>query len=373
MDREERRIALRDRREGASVGFVAKSTLVVLGLWALANMLWMGRELLFVVFFAALVALFLSLFVDPMEEKLGFPRAVAAVLVLLVILGGFSGMMYLLWPTLQEQFVVIQRQIPQAIADAGDWLRAQYQTITGQVGAPNGQLTQELQDRLGQEAINIVAGALPLLSTAVGALFGLFIVIFAGLYLAIQPKLYARGLILLFPPAARERMEQALGDTASDLRRWILGTVINMAIIGLLTTIGLWLLGIPAALALGLIAGLFEFIPIFGPWLAAGPAVAIALILSPTDALWVALLYVGIQQIESNVVTPLVMRGAVELPPALTMFVGALMAIMFGFLGLLLAVPILAAVMALTRRLYIQEMEAEAMAGGDGDRPARAA
>lgn len=345
-------------RVALSAGTVAKATLVVIGIWALARMLWMGRELVFVAFFASLVALFLSIFVDRLN-RLGMPRTLAAILVLLIIIAAMVGVWVLAWPTLREQFILIQREFPDALARIDAWFREQYAAVTGQVGRPDGELQRELQERVGREAVNIVAGALPLLNTIVGAIAGFAIVVVAGIYLSIESKLYARGLALLVPPAARERVQAALEATGADLRRWILGTAINMVAIGVLTTVVLMVLGIPAALALGLIAGLFEFIPIFGPVLAAVPAVAIALIISPADALWVTAAYIAIQQVESNVLTPLVMKGAVELPPALTMLFQALMAILFGFLGLLAAVPLLVVVLVLVRRLYVEPMNGE--------------
>jgi predicted PurR-regulated permease PerM len=343
-------------RQAPTIGFVAKATLVVLGLWALANMLWLGRELLFVAFLAMLVALFLSIFVEPLT-RLGLPRALAAILVVAAFAALFLGLCMLAWPTLSAQFVVIRREIPGALNEIETWFRGQYEAVTGQVGRPTPELAEQLRLRLGREAVNLVAGALPLLNTVVGALFGVFVVVFAGLYLVIEPDLYVRGVTRLVPPDGRERFGKALAAAGYDLRRWIFGTAINMILIGVFTTLGLWILGIPAALALGLIAAALEFIPIFGPILSAVPAVAVALIISPADAVWVVLLYIVIQQVEANVVTPLVMRGAVELPPALTLLVGTLMAILFGFLGLLLAVPILAAVLSLVRHLYVEEIE----------------
>ncbi|HEX6938979.1 MAG TPA: AI-2E family transporter [Longimicrobiales bacterium] len=341
---------------GLTIGFVAKATLVVLGLLALARLLWLGRELLFVAFFAALVALFLSIFVDRLEAA-GFPRAFAAVLVLVVLLTVVGALFLVAWPTLREQLLVIRRELPQAVGGVEAWFRAQYTAVTGEVGRPRPELAAQLRDRLGREAVDIVAGALPLLNTVVGAAFGIFVVVFAGLYLTIEARLYVSGLTRLFPPSARPRIEHALREAGADLRHWILGTAINMLVIGVATTVGLALMGIPAALALGLIAGLLEFIPIYGPILSAVPAVAVALLLSPSDAIWVVVLYIVIQQLEANLLTPLVMKGAVRLPPALTLLFGALMAVLFGFLGLLLAVPILAATLALVRRLYVERLE----------------
>lgn len=351
----------RDAREDGApcrltIGFIAQATLVVLGLWSLSHILWLGREVLFVAFFGALVALFLSSFVTPLE-KLGVPRPLAALVVLLAFLSVLAGLLLITWPTLQAQIYMIRLNLPAALEDVGRWFRVQYEVVTGELGRPQPELAAQLRERLGREAVNLVGGALPLLNTVVGATAGLFIVISAGLYLTIEARVYVEGLTRLVPPRGRPRVRRALEETASDLRHWILGTAINMVFIGVATTVGLVLLGIPAALALGLIAGLLEFIPIYGPILSAVPAVAVALLLSPSDAIWVALLYIGIQQFESNVLTPLVMRGAVRLPPALTLLFGALMAVLFGFLGLLLAVPILAAALALVRRLYVENLE----------------
>mgnify|MGYP001190342076 CR=1 FL=1 len=344
-------------RGALTIGFVARAMLVAIGLWWLAQMLWLGRELVFVAFFSVLVSLFLSFFVDQLEE-VGFPRALAAILVMLALLGVLVGLGALAWPTLKAQFITIRRELPAALSDVERWLRTQYQAITGQVGAPNGQVVAQLQDRLGREVANVVAGALPLLNTVVGAVAGLLIVVVAGVYLTIESRLYLDGVTLLVPPSARQHVRRALTDAGHDLRRWILGTVINMVTIGVLTTVGLWILGIPAALALGLIAGILEFVPTFGPILSAVPAVAVALLISPAKAFWVIVLYFVIQQLESNIMTPLVMKSAVQLPPALTLLFTVLMAVVFGFLGLLLAVPILAATITLVKRLYVERIEA---------------
>jgi predicted PurR-regulated permease PerM len=134
-----------------------------------------------------------------------------------------------------------------------------------------------------------------------------------------------------------------------------------MIIIGIMTTVGLLFLGIPAALVLGLIALFLEFIPFYGPVLSAVPAVAVALLTSGETAFWVIVLYTGIQQSEGHLLQPLVMRGTVRLPPVLTVLVGAFMTILFGFLGLVLAVPLLATALALIKRLYIQPLNAHAL------------
>jgi predicted PurR-regulated permease PerM len=342
-----------------TLGFVARAAIVVAAVWAVANLLWMGRELLFVAFFAALFAAFLSIFVDRMQQ-FGAPRAVAALTVLVVVVGGLIGAVMLAWPTLQDQLAVIRMRLPEAVGEVTTWLERQYEAITGELGQPDGRITDQLRVRMEDELAGVVAGALPLLNTVVGAVAGFFIVVFAGLYLSIEPAVYTRGITRLFPPRSRETVQNALAALGVSLRRWMLGTVINMIAVGTATTVGLLLLDVPAALGLGLIAALLEFIPIFGPIIATVPAVAVAFIVSPTLALYVLILFIVVQQLESYVLTPLVMKGAVKLPPALTMLFQAFMAVLFGFLGLLLAVPILAAGMVLVHQLYVLRLEQRA-------------
>ena len=133
---------------GVTIGFVARATLVVIGLWSLAHLLWLGRDLLFITFFAALVALFLSIFVDRLEA-VGMPRAIAAVVVLFVLLALIGCLFLVAWPTLRDQLLVIQRKLPEALADLEEWVRAQYMAVTGEVGRPRGAGAQ-LQDRLSR-------------------------------------------------------------------------------------------------------------------------------------------------------------------------------------------------------------------------------
>lgn len=336
-----------------TLGFVARAALVVMLLWAVANVVWLGRDLFFIAFFAVLVASFLSIFVDWLEAQ-GVPRVVGALLVLVALAVLVSGACVLLWPTLREQAIQLQEDLPPALAEIAAWFEERYLALTGQFGAPAAPIQDRVRERVMAEAANLLTGALPLLNTVVGAVAGGLIVFFAGLYLAVEPRAYFRGLISLVPRRGRPRAQRALEEVGATLRRWMLGTVIGMLVIGLLTTMGLWLLGIPAALALGVLAGLLEFIPFIGPILSAIPALVLALVISPTTAVWVLLLYIAIQQLESNLIMPLLMKGMVELPPALTVLVQVLMSLLFGFLGLLLAVPVLAAARVLIRTLYIE-------------------
>lgn len=335
---------------------VARYVLIALGLIALALILWAGRDILFVLFFGVLVGVFLSTFTGPIEAK-GLPRILALSLVLLAFASMAAAFWILLWPTLSEQLSTVGRDLPQAVEPVADWAEAQYRAVTGRVDQP--EFEERLWNRMADQVGTILGGAMPILGSAIGAIAGLFVVLVVGIYTAASPDLYRQGFLRLIPPTKRERVDLALERSGNSLRRWMIGTVINMVLVALLVLVGLWIIGVPSAVALAVIAGLLEFIPILGPILAAVPAIAVALTVSPVTALWVTLLYVVVQQIEGDVITPVVMRGAARMPPALTVLFQSLMAVVFGFIGLLLAVPILAAVLALVETLYVEPLEAD--------------
>jgi predicted PurR-regulated permease PerM len=214
----------------------------------------------------------------------------------------------------------------------------------------------EVRSRAAVELAELVGGTIPLLNTVLGALTGLLLVTFAGLFLAIEPRTYAHGLLRLIPATRRLRALGVLEGIGVTLRRWMAAQALGMLIIGIAATIGFTLIGLPAALALGLIAGVLEFIPYVGPVLGFIPAFAVGLTVSTGKALSVTILYGIIQVLESNIVMPLLIRGVVKLPPALTLLFQAVMATLFGFLGLLLAVPILAAGKVVVQELYVDEV-----------------
>ncbi len=335
-----------------SSGTVVRVMLVAIGVVAFGNLLWLGRDALFVALLACLVGLYLSFWVDLAVNRFGIRRGIAAPLVLLVSIAILVGLFVLLWPTLKEQLSTVREQLPRALERVSNWARSVFSSMGGENVAQTASVEDQMRQRLRQEAAGIIGGALPLLNTLVGALFGVFVVVAAGLFLAIDPSLYRRGFVRLLPRDQRARVNGALGELAHTLRGWMVATGISMTIIGVATTLGLWALGIPGFLALGVIAGLLQFIPNIGPLLSAVPAVALALVSDPSKVVWVILLYVAIQAIETNAITPLIMKKMIDVPPALSLLFQALMAIVFGFLGLLLAVPILAAILVLIDKLY---------------------
>lgn len=220
---------------------------------------------------------------------------------------------------------------------------------TAQTGAGGG-----LRDRVLSAASGAARYLFPFLSSTFAVLGGLLLIVFLAIYVAVEPDTYHDGLMRLFPHHSRKRAGEVLSAIAAGLRRWLVTQLIAMLVIGTVTTIVLLLLGVKAALPLGILAGLLEFVPTLGPFLSAVPAIAMGFVDSPQKALWVGLAYVGIQFAENHLLIPILMKQGVNVPPALTILAQALMALVFGFLGLLVAVPLLVAVMVAVKMLYVE-------------------
>ena len=211
-----------------------------------------------------------------------------------------------------------------------------------------------LRDRLGGTLSKAWQYLFGFLSSTLSAFAGLVLVVFLTIYIAAEPDLYHRGIMHLFPHGSRARAGEVLSAIALTLRRWLRTQLIAMLVIGAVTTTALLILGIPAAIPLGILAGLFEFIPTVGPILSAVPAVMMGFIDSPEKALTVAIVYGVIQFAENNLLIPMLMKGQMNLAPAVTILAQSLMALIFGFLGLLVAVPVLAATMVAVKMLYVE-------------------
>ena len=192
-------------------------------------------------------------------------------------------------------------------------------------------------------------------SATFGAVGTALLILFVGIFTAADPGLYRRGILRLIPLGYRDRGHQILDELGTALRGWVLGQLFSMAVVGVATAIGLWLLGIPFFMSLGILTGLLTFIPNFGPILSAVPAVLLGLTVGPFTALYVVLLYLGVQAVESNLVTPLVQQRNVDLPPVLNVGVQVVMGVMLGVLGLIAAAPLTACGMVLVKRLYVED------------------
>jgi predicted PurR-regulated permease PerM len=211
--------------------------------------------------------------------------------------------------------------------------------------------------------------------TAVAATFGVLgnfvIMLFIGLYVSLDTRTYRRGLIWILSPSLRASGEAVLDKAGDTLRNWLIAQLMSMAVVGVLTWLGLWLVGVPLAPILGLISALLAFVPNIGPIIAAVPAVLLGLSESPTTALMVVGVYLVVQTLESYAITPLIQQERVSLPPALILSTQLLMGLLFGVLGLALATPLAALGLTLVREAYVQRF-LETEAGDDASRAGKA-
>jgi len=238
--------------------------------------------------------------------------------------------------------------------------RAQTQGANAEPGPPTA--TETLRARLGGQMSGVTRYLFPFLSSTLAVITGFFIVMFVSIYIAADPKLYHSGLMHLFPRRARQRAGEVLTAVAMVLRKWLMTQLIAMLVIGVVTTAALLILKVKAALALGVLAGLLEFVPTIGPIISAIPAIAMGFLDSPEKALYVTVLYVGIQFAENQLLIPMLMKGGVDLPPAVTILAQALFTLLFGFLGLMVAVPAMAAVMVAVKMLYVHDVVGDPIA-----------
>lgn len=320
--------------------------LIVVALAALVAVLWRLQGLVLLVFAATLIAIVLDALAAPLQRRVRLPRGIALAVVLGVLAVAGIAMVRLFGAELREQAVAFATQLPAA-----------WQSLR------QGLAEQPFGDALSAWLTDAVPGGAGVLSSIGNLLLSMggnltdaLIVLVGGIYLAAQPDLYRRGLLKLLPSSRRPLMAEALDDTGRALRLWLGGQLVAMTTVGVATAAGLALLGVPSALALGLIAGLLDFVPVVGPILAAAPALLIAFTQGPDTVLWTAGLFVLVQQLEGDAFQPIVQQRAVDLPPALLLFSVLAFGVLFGVLGVLLAAPLTVALFVLVKRLYVREV-----------------
>jgi predicted PurR-regulated permease PerM len=280
-------------------------------------------------------------------------------LVVVVLAGSVVGGTWVLTPLLAKQADQIRHQIPQAFQELQKRVE---QSPHGRWVLDQAPRSEELLPRRS-DVFARISGVVSGTMEAAGAAF---VVFFIGLFLASQPRVYLDGIVRLLPVRKRGRARDVLAQVGTALWWWLLGKLMSMAIIGMLTWLGLWAIGIEMAAALAVLAALLTFIPNFGPIIAAVPAVLAGLLQSPTTAMWVFVLYVAVQTVESYLITPLIQQRVVSLPPALTITAQLLMGLFAGGLGLALATPLTAAALVLVRTLYIEDVLSERTASNSG-------
>ena len=319
---------------------LVRSTLVVLLIVGLALLVPLLAPTLMLIFGAILIAVLIRSAAWPfLQLGLGTTAAVLLGLVSILVALGLFG--WLFGAQLSGQFSALQTQLTEAIPV----VRERLSTLP-LVGDLAGR-TPNLQQFAGQ-ALGFAFGLL-------GLVTNLVLVIVGAAYLALDPDVYKRGLAKLFPKDRANKVVEAVDASGHALKRYLLGQLLTMSIVGIMVWIGLAIVGVPSAAALGLTIGVANFIPLVGPFIGAIPGLVIAFAAVP-DLFWYAVLvYFVAQQIEGNVLTPLVQNMAVSIPPALLIFALAALGSLFGFIGVILAAPLTVVLYTLVTMLWSRD------------------
>lgn len=332
-------------RSNAYVSQVVTATAVATAAVLLVLALWTVSRVLLLIFGGVLLAVLLRGLGDLLNRYTRIPEGWCVVIVAatLAIIFGWGG--WYLSAEIAGQFDELGRSL------TGMWQQA------------HGQLQKY---SWGRDALAVLAeyhlsadnvGAIgKIIGGTAAAASGLILSVIVGLYVAADPDLYRRGILRLVPLSYRLRAAEILHDLHEVLRRWLLGTLLLMIIVGVAVATGLWLLGIPLALALGIIMFVLEFIPYLGPIIAAVPAVLVASTLGTQEMLFVVLLYWGVQSLEGYVLSPLIFQRSVDVPPMLTMSAQVVLGTMLGVLGVVFATPLTACALVLFRRMYVEDV-----------------
>jgi len=338
------------RSAGFATGVLLPSAaLIIAGL-----LLWQLRHLLLLGFAAALLAIVFSSLAKIINESSGIGWYLSLLVVVVAVISGVAGFSSLLGAQVTGEITQLARRAPDLAISIGNWL-----------GLEDPWRWLEQQARRVFRDMSLLQGISGVSSVVYSTLIETLLVVAGGIYLAARPAVYRGGFLGLLPPNWRSRGASATSEVARALRIWLLGQFLAMIAVGVLTTLGLFALGIPSAIALGFLAGLLEFVPYVGPVISAVPALAVGLAESPTKAALVFALYFAIQQAEGLFIAPMIQRKAVDLPPALAVFAIIAFGIILGPMGVVLAAPLTVLSVVLVKVLWLEETQ------HNGDRPGR--
>ncbi|MBV9455028.1 MAG: AI-2E family transporter [Rubrobacter sp.] len=347
-------VGFRGAHEGRAILYIGVG-LVFAILLALYFLYQAGLEIVLVFLLTLLFSIIISAPVDYLVRK-GLKRGWATLIVLSSLALVFMLAVLTLAPMVAEQTRQLVAALPRLLESTQE-LAGELESALGL----NVDLRPEAQE-LWDSARNYLSGNM--VSTAVGVDTGVTnilsmgaIVLITAAYIVARPTPLITGFVALFPAGRRQQVREILSEIYKSVQRWLLGQLAYTAIIGSLFTVTWFAIGIPFALLLGILSGLLTFIPILGPFISVIPPVLLTFVDDPIKALWVVLLYLAIQSIESHVIHPLVMSQAVSLHPALIIFAIMIMGTLFEFIGILLAIPLVAALYVLVHELWTKRMD----------------
>lgn len=337
---------------------ITRHLIVAVALVSVAVLLWSVIDAIIVAFGGIVVATVLLAMARPLRRLTHLAHRWNLMIVIVGLLGIALLIGWFFGNQVADELSGLMERLPEAVTKVEAWL--------GESSA--GRMVIESIRDAGADKES-VARATAGVAALLGAAGHFLLILFLGIYFAFDPVLYRDGAVRLVPVNRRPQLKRALNDAGVALKKWLVAQGIAMLGVGVLTGTVMALLDVPFALGLGILAGLLEFIPVIGPVVAAVPGILLAFSVGPQMAVYVTLAYVGVQQVESNVITPLVQRWAVQLPPVLALIAILVFGLLFGVLGVIFAMPIAVVVMILVKDLYIEDT-LEANEGSGRRKPA---
>ncbi len=331
------------------------TVLLLVGLFVLlALIFWTGAQILMLLFAGILVALILRTAANTLSRwtRLGVRWTMMIVLLFVLVSGGL--IFWIAAPGVSEQVLALRENLEESFNVLTEALEE----------LPGASAVEEQIDQLQEEGANgkqIWKGLAGIFSNIFGALAGIAIVLISAIFLAFDPQLYLSGILRMVPPPRRARASEVLSELGSTLQGWLFGQLIAMLFLFVSTWILLMLLGIPLAFILALLAGALTFVPYIGPLLAIVPILLIAFAESPTLALYAGIVFLVVQNVEGNVLMPIVFQRTVHLPPVLTIVGQLTLGALFGILGFILATPLTAVLLVLVQQLYVKDTLGDSM------------
>jgi len=325
------------------LSFVARVAVVVACAF-LAIAAWQLSQVVLLLFGGFIFASVLDGSAGWIRRATGASQKLAVGVSVVVLAIGVAAAGWLIGDSIAAQVDALRNSLPQAVDALKQWLQ----------GVPFGPRALELWEQASTDGVpwDRVASAAGL---TLGAMGDFMLMLLIGVFVAAEPSLYKHGVVQLTAPSVRPNVGDALDACAAALKNWLKGQAVSMLFVGLATGIGLALIGAPLAITLGLLAAVLNFVPFFGPIVAGVLAVLFAFMEGPQTALYVTLLMLAIQQVEGNVLMPLVQRWAVQMPPMLGVISVVIFATWFGIPGIIFATPLMVVVMVLVKKLYVED------------------
>jgi predicted PurR-regulated permease PerM len=308
--------------------------------------LWMISQVLVLGFGGVVVAVVLRNMSAPVARALRVSGQIALLITTLGVAVLAIAFFAVFGTLVVDQFAALLKEIPSAVTTSRKWLQSYTEgrwllVLLGHTPVPSGETLLQ---------------AIPLAGGVLGAFGEALLVILVGIYLAADPAPYVRDVVRLFPPHRRLRTAHIMNAMATALQRWLIGMALDMLFVGIATGLGLWIVGVPQPFALGVLTGVSVFVPYIGPAISSLLGLLLALSVSPTLALYAAIVYAIALTVEGNVTQPLLQRWAVSLSPVLNLLAIVAFGIIFGPWGAVLGTPMAVAMSVLVRMAYVEDI-----------------